>query len=172
MVNGVDERLTEGNLSKFAKAYHELINKDWLLTGKGDMERVDLRTLRPHIPVLVEAGFKGVPVPSVPEEECELMPLIPGMPNYDFTINVTGDSMEPEMHSGDLLVCAWLDDPVFKPNRYYVIDTADGAVVKRVSLEGHKLVCRSLNPIYPMYKVPTAIVQRVAEVKGIIRAFN
>ena len=49
-LNGDYKRLTEGFLRKFAAAYSDYINEDWLLDGKGQMEKADRRSTRPHIP--------------------------------------------------------------------------------------------------------------------------
>lgn len=37
--NGKEKYFTEGNLRKFAAAYSDYINEDWLLTGEGRMEK-------------------------------------------------------------------------------------------------------------------------------------
>ena len=89
------------------------------------MEKTDTSTVRPHIPQTVAAGFTGEPIGASYASECEMRNLIPDAPDYDFTISVKGDSMEPEMRDGDLLACKWLDEPVYKPTRYYVVDTTE-----------------------------------------------
>lgn len=171
-LKGNERYLTDGFLKRFAEAYSDYINKDYLVEGVGQLEKIDASALRPHIPLKVAAGFTGVSVGSVPANECEFCAIFPGIPAYDFTICVDGDSMEPEMHSGDTLACAWLDKPKFKPDRYYVIDTTEGAVVKSVTRRGNDLLCTSLNPDFPPFSQPLDTVLRIAEVKAIIRTFK
>lgn len=194
-LNGDYKRLTEGFLRKFAAAYSDYINEDWLLTGEGRMEKKltfevpsnmmdgylslvnkiinDKGSLRPHIPAdkaVVAAGFVGSAIGSVQEGECEVRPVMAPFPWYDFTIEVSGDSMEPTLRSGDTIACEWLHDPTeFVHNRIYVLDTADGAVVKRVERKGNTLHCHSDNSEYPDFDVPADIVLRSARVVGLVR---
>ena len=46
-LNGDFKRLTEGMLCKFAAAYSDYINEEWLLTGEGEMAAPD-KSMRPH----------------------------------------------------------------------------------------------------------------------------
>ena len=173
-LNGDYKRLTEGFLRKFAAAYSDYINEDWLLDGKGQMEKADRKSTRPHIPAdkaVVAAGFVGSAIGSVQESECEVRPVIAPLPWYDFTIEVSGDSMEPTLCSGDTIACEWLHDSTeFVRNRIYVLDTAEGAVVKRVERKGNTLHCHSDNLEYPDFDVPVDIVLRSARVVGLVRS--
>lgn len=194
--NGKEKYFTEGNLRKFAAAYSDYINEDWLLTGEGRMEKKltfevpsnmmdgylslvnkiinDEGSLRPHIPAdkaVVAAGFVGSAIGSVQEGECEVRPMMAPLPWYDFTIEVSGDSMEPTLRSGDTIACEWLHDSTeFVRNRIYVLDTAEGAVVKRVVRKGNTLHCHSDNLEYPDFDVPVDIVLRSARVVGLVRS--
>lgn len=196
-INGNPRYVTEGNLRKFAAAYSDYINEDWLLTGEGRMEKKltfevpsnmmdgylslvnkiinDKGSLRPHIPAdkaVVAAGFVGSAIGSVQEGECEVRPVMAPLPWYDFTIEVSGDSMEPTLRSGDTIACEWLHDSTeYVHNRIYVLDTAEGAVVKRVERKGNTLHCHSDNLEYPDFDVPVDIVLRSARVVGLVRSF-
>lgn len=173
-LNGDYKRLTEGFLRKFAAAYSDYINEDWLLEGKGQMEKADRRSTRPHIPAdkaVVAAGFVGSAIGSVQEDECEVRPVMAPFPWYDFTIEVSGDSMEPTLQDGDIIACEWLHGSTeFVHNRIYVLDTAEGAVVKRVERKGNTLHCHSDNLEYPDFDVPVDIVLRSARVVGLVRS--
>lgn len=194
-LNGDYKRMTEGFLRKFAAAYSGYINEDWLLTGEGRMEKKltfevpsnlmdgyislvnkiinDKGSLRTHIPAdkaVVAAEFVGSAIGSVQEGECELRPVMAPFLWYDFTIEVSGDSLEPTLRSGDTIACEWLHDSMeFVHNRIYVLDTADGAVVKRVERKGNTLHCHSDNSEYPDFDVPADIVLRSARVVGLVR---
>ena len=172
-INGDPRYLTRSFLRSFAAAYSDYINEDWLLDGKGQMEKADRRSTRPHIPAdkaVVAAGFVGSAIGSVQEGECEVRPVMAPFPWYDFTIEVSGDSMEPTLRSGDTIACEWLHDSTeFVHNRIYVLDTADGAVVKRVERKGNTLHCHSDNSEYPDFDVPADIVLRSARVVGLVR---
>lgn len=172
-INGDSRYLTRSFLRSFAAAYSDYINEDWLLDGKGQMEKADRKSTRPHIPAdkaVVAAGFVGSAIGSVQESECEVRPVMAPLPWYDFTIEVSGDSMEPTLRSGDTIACEWLHDSTeFVRNRIYVLDTAEGAVVKRVERKGNTLHCHSDNLEYPDFDVPVDIVLRSARVVGLVR---
>lgn len=195
-INGDSRYLTRSFLRSFAAAYSDYINEDWLLTGEGRMEKKltfevpsdltdgylslvnkiinDKGSLRPHIPAdkaVVAAGFVGSAIGSVQEGECEVRPVMAPLPWYDFTIEVSGDSMEPTLRSGDTIACEWLHDSTeFVHNRIYVLDTAEGAVVKRVERKGNTLHCHSDNLEYPDFDVPVDIILRSARVVGLVRS--
>lgn len=164
---------TEGFLRRFAKAYSDYINEDWLLTGEGRMEKVDQRSVKIHIPsdkAVVAAGFVGAAISSVQEGECEMRPVMAPFPWYDFTITVKGDSMQPMLFSGDVIACEWQNGDIdFKDSKIYVIDTDGGAVVKRVKRKGDTLICHSDNPDYADFSVSLTENMRIARVVGVVR---
>lgn len=172
-LNGDYKRLTEGFLRKFAAAYSDYINEDWLLDGKGQMEKADRRSTRPHIPAdkaVVAAGFVGSAIGSVQEGECEVRPVMAPFPWYDFTIEVSGDSMEPTLQDGDIIACEWLPrDAEYKKDKIYVLDTNEGAVVKRITNDGNVIHCRSDNPKYKDFIVDVYSILRIARVVGFVR---
>lgn len=194
-LNGDYKRITEGNLRKFAAAYSDYINEDWLLTGEGRMEKKltfevpsnmmdgylslvnkiinDKGSLRPHIPAdkaVVAAGFVGSAIGSVQEGECEVRPVMTPLPWYDFTIEVSGDSMEPTLQDGDIIACEWLPrDAEYKKDKIYVLDTNEGAVVKRITNDGNVIHCHSDNPKYKDFIVDVDSILRIARVVGFVR---
>lgn len=172
-LNGDYKRLTEGFLRKFAAAYSDYINEDWLLDGKGQMEKADRRSTRPHIPAdkaVVAAGFVGSAIGSVREDECEVRPVMAPFPWYDFTIEVSGDSMEPTLQDGDIIACEWLPrDAEYKKGNIYVLDTNEGAVVKRITNDGNVIHCHSDNPKYKDFIVDVDSILRIARVVGFVR---
>lgn len=172
-LNGDYKRLTEGFLRKFAAAYSDYINEDWLLDGKGQMEKADRRSTRPHIPAdkaVVAAGFVGSAIGSVQESECEVRPVMAPFPWYDFTIEVSGDSMEPTLQDGDIIACEWLPrDAEYKKGKIYVLDTNEGAVVKRITNDGNVIHCHSDNPKYKDFIVDVDSILRIARVVGFVR---
>lgn len=172
-INGNPRYLTTGFLKRFARAYAEYINEDWLLTGEGEMVKVDTRSLRPRLPLEVAAGPMGVTIGTAMESNCEFLPIIPDMPAYDFTIPVRGDSMEPLLYDADILYCRAIDEASeLREDGVYVLDSAEGAVVKRLTLTPDGLLCKSENPKYAPYIIPAAEVLRIYIVVGMSRSFS
>lgn len=172
-INGDSRYLTRSFLRSFAAAYSDYINEDWLLDGKGQMEKADRKSTRPHIPAdkaVVAAGFVGSAIGSVQEGECEVRPVMAPFPWYDFTIEVSGDSMEPTLQDGDIIACEWLPrDAEYKKDKIYVLDTNEGAVVKRITNDGNVVHCHSDNPKYKDFSVDVDSILRIARVVGFVR---
>lgn len=172
-INGYPRYLTESFLKEFASAYSDYINESWLLTGEGEMETSAKARFRPHIPVEVAAGPMGTAIQTAMADECELRAVDPGLPDYDFTIGVKGDSMIPEIASGDTVACRSLKDPLaeFVNGKIYVIDTDNGAAVKQASLVNGALLCHSFNPApqYADYTVPLSSILGIHRAVGLIR---
>ena len=76
--------------------------------------------------------------------------LLPGWarPSRLACIRAVGDSMEPTLHDGDLIL---LDRSHIEPldGHVFVAHTGDGLVVKRLRHDGHRWELASDNPAYP-----------------------
>ena len=165
------KRCTLGLMKAIADAFPENLNRDYLLTGEGEVAVPD-KTMRPHFEAKVCAGFMC----GVAEGEVGTMhPHIPGMRDYDFTIEAEGNSMLPRIESGDLLVCRKSEDRANPPiGKICVVDGKDGAVVKvvvSVDNEAGTVTLHSLNPAYDDYNVPFSDILDIAEVVGLVRTF-
>lgn len=128
--------------------------------------------LRPRVPLDAAAGSLSIVLSSVSENECEMIPVIPTLPRYDFTIFTRGDSMEPQFISGDELACLIIKDSAFiQWGRAHILDTAQGVVVKRIFDGGDNIICKSINPKYPDFTIPKTEIYRIAIVVGLLRHF-
>ncbi|MBD5369613.1 MAG: S24 family peptidase [Bacteroides sp.] len=126
-------------------------------------------SMRPHFAASVSAGFTATI--SDPESAPELRALGADLPEYDFTISVSGDSMTPLIDDGDTLACRIETDRANPPvGKICVIDRAGGPVVKiiRSAREGN-LILHSLNPAHPDFAVPVSEVLSISRVVGLIR---
>lgn len=170
-LNGIPRYFTEGFLKKFATAYSAYINEEWLLSGKGPMEKPDAND-RPHFDSRVSAGFLGGESPQL--MSADMRSRIVPFPDYDFTIEVSGDSMVPEINDGDTICCRIVSDRQNPPvGRICLLDTKDGPVVKVIKeTTEDSVVLHSLNPKYPDYSVEFPDITRVALVIGVIRILN
>ena len=169
---------------------------DWLLTGKGAMLKTAAQeqhiTTQQSTPMIniqtaqhVDNIQKGIPlIPfsamagalkgevSVLEYECEHY-VVPAFRNADFLIPVSGDSMIPTYRSGDIVACQRIpmSSLFFQWNRPYVLDTEQGAIIKRIKPGSDKQHIRIIsdNPDYDPFELPLTAIYSVGLVIGIIR---
>lgn len=173
---------------------------DWLLTGQGDMLKgeksqqnttipiiqqeisestateevpsLSLAQMRPRIPLEAAAGSLSIMTQSVSDSDCEMQPIIKRLPEYDFTIIVKGDSMEPNFKSGDELACRMVRESSFiQWGQPHIVDSYDGIVLKRIHNSGDNILCTSDNPRYGEFPIPKKDIYRLALVVGLIRQF-
>lgn len=150
------------------------LNLDWLFTGNGSMfqeERLDvsIRTL-PRIPYDAEAGSLTSAVEGVTEIQCERVPVVAAFPKYDFTIRVTGRSMEPMYLAGDEVACLRINEARFiQWGRVHVLDTSQGVIIKRIYENGDSIRCVSYNPEYSDFNVPKEDIFSYNLVVGALR---
>lgn len=163
--------LTKGFLTKVANAFPDVLNREYLLDGVGEVGKV---SGIPHIPFEVAAGGVASALGSATISDCELRPTNPLFTAYDFTIEVSGESMSPYIQHGDILACKFVtwNAILTHPTRCFVIDTPDGAVVKHLKVDGDFLVCSSINPSFVSFRVPIVDGMRFAMVVGITRPID
>ena len=162
------------------------VNRYWLLDGEGEM-LINKETAKreskmvklpehslegiPLIPIDAMAGF-GKGEFQVMQYECEHY-VVPMFKGADFLIQVKGSSMIPKYNSGDVVACKKLplNDLFFQWNKVYVLDTIQGALVKRIkkgSNEDHILIV-SDNEQYEPFELHKEQINGVALVIGVIR---
>lgn len=163
----------------FAKC--ETLSPEWLLTGHGSMIK-DTNTSIAHqatnnhdgIPLIPFSAMAGALTGenSVLEYECERY-IVPAFNGADFLISVKGNSMTPTYISGDIVACQRvpMTSLFFQWNKPYVLDTAQGALIKRIK-PGHDkqhILIVSDNEQYDPFELPCSEIYAVALVIGIIR---
>lgn len=163
-------------------------NANWMLTGEGDMmlsnkkenytnNNCNIRKAEygergiPLVPLHAMAGML-VGEQQVMEYECERY-VVPAFQDADFLITVKGNSMSPTYTSGDLVACKRLNlgSVFFQWNKTYVIDTDQGALIKRIQ-PGHDkqhITIVSDNSDYAPFELETEHIYAVALVVGMIR---
>ncbi|MEY8684879.1 S24 family peptidase [Bacteroides sp. AN502(2024)] len=166
----------------------------WLMTGRGEMfdkeptaPTKQQPTIADERPVASPATKPGDGIPLIPieamagaltseqtvlEYECERY-VVPMFKGADFLIPVKGSSMYPKYSSGDIVACQRvpMSDLFFQWNKVYVIDTNQGALIKRIkpgSDKDHVLIV-SDNEKYDPFELPYSAIHAVALVIGVIR---
>ena len=126
----------------------------------------------PLIPIDAMAGFGtgGVQVMDY-DTERYVVPEFTEL-NVDFMLRVKGSSMYPKYNSGDLVACKKLvlNDIFFQWNKVYVLDTDQGALIKRIKKGSEdNLLIVSDNPSYDPYELHLSQIHAIAIVLGVIR---
>lgn len=183
LANIVGERKSKPNYEVLAAIINsnELnISPKWLLTGYGEMYQqnhisIERNTITlPLIPYAAAAGFLSSDTPPVRLEDCEQYVIADFVSRgAEYLIRVTGDSMSPRYHNGDILAIKQVDSSSFLQwGKVYVLDTTQGLVVKRL-LPGPSpdtLTCRSEDSTnYPDYTVAKPDIRGLAIVIGAIK---
>ena len=181
--------MSEENTTRFL-AYYKTVNPEWLLTGQGSMLKntndlksenkdllknykvdSDVKTGIPLIPIEAMAGFGGGDI-QVLELDCEFF-TIPTFRGADFLIQVKGSSMYPKYNSGDIVACKKLNlnDLFFQWNKVYVLDTEQGALIKRIDIgadDDHVMIV-SDNEKYRPFPLHKSKINAISIVMGVIR---
>lgn len=153
-------------LEKMILAYPEL---ESYLESK---ETIDLKNPIPLIPIEAMAG-KAIGSMQVATEDIQENYFVPDFKGADFMIKVKGSSMYPKYNSGDIVACKklCLTDLFFQWNKVYVLDTEQGALIKRIRKgkdENHILVV-SDNEKYEPFDLHRSKLNAIALVIGVIR---
>lgn len=168
------------------------LNPTWLLTGQGEMflsnKKSDQQDYHqnllkeesvkyvadkgiPLIPIDAMAGI-GTGDMSILDLECERY-VIPEFSRADYLIRVAGSSMYPKYNSGDIVACKRLTmaDIFFQWNKVYVLDTVQGAIIKRVhpGRDEEHIELISENEKYKPVQLHTSKINAIALVIGVIR---
>lgn len=158
-------------------------NSEWLLTGKGSM----IKENKTAIPTATPAQNTTDGIPLIPfsamagaltdertalEYECERY-VVPAFKGADFLMPIKGTSMQPTYNSGDIVACQRvpMTSIFFQWNKPYVLDTAQGPLVKRVKpgSDQNHITLVSDNSDYDPFQLPLEQVNAVALVIGLIR---
>lgn len=182
--NGVLDKksgLSMDTIEKFYSTYPE-VSPEWLLTGQGSMLKeqnnlpMAIPTYNPDegIPLIPTEAMGGVASGeiSILELDCERY-VIPMFKGADFLIPVKGSSMIPKYNSGDIVACKKvpMQDIFFQWNKVYVLDTNQGAIIKRVAKSEEKDCIKivSENPNYEPFDLHLSQIYSIAIVIGVVR---
>lgn len=168
-VNAISKGIPSDKLLRISQLYPSL-NIEWLLIGKGEMIHTDEESneTRPRIPSVAAAGSLMGFADAVTRGNCEMQPVVKNFPSYDFTIVIKGDSMEPKYEGGDEVAIKRVTDFI-EWGKTYVLDTREGAVIKRLYDNGECFRCVSYNKEYPDFEVRKSDVIDVYRVVGLLR---
>lgn len=167
------------------------INAEWLLTGEGDMiksaDKCDIAISDEHFsnPVVIHASTKDVMIPIYNAEASagtgalrlnkeyiigEIS--VPFARKGDIALTTVGNSMQPIINGGDLLVVRerynWREH--LEPGKLYVIVTDEEIYVKIISevFNQSHIILHSYNPEYGDFSIPQKCIHGIFKVIGFI----
>ena len=169
------------------------ISASWLLTGEGpmlkeekEMEKEEEYELLPRITEdkgrpYYDVDFLGGYGEFADDPASAPVTYMIDYPPYNkegvFYMNVRGDSMSPEINSGDLVALrpieAWYDFLLL--GKVYAIVTLSGQrTIKRLrrGSDSEHYTLEPINPAYESQEIPKAQIERVFEVLGGIRRYE
>lgn len=154
-------------------------NAEYLITGRGGMLRNEQSPVAPStgiplIPIDVIAGIPAGDLDACLVQDSQKY-IVPEFQNLhvDYLIRVSGSSMYPKYSNGDILACRKIDDiQFFQWGKIYVIDSSQGALVKRVFEDSDPeriLLVSDNKEKYPPFSIPKSDIRSVSIVLGVIR---
>lgn len=124
--------------------------------------------MKPRLPVKASAGSLSAYTDGVCKYDCEMLPIIRRFPDYDFTMIIRGNSMEPKYEGGDEIALKRVT--ILEWGKDYVLDTEDGAIFKKIYEDGDSIRCVSYNSEeYPDFLVPKNMINGYYKFVGLIR---
>ena len=162
------------SVDNFREKAEEARREDTLKILKGtkqlvEVENIDFVKTKPRLPVSAAAGSLAEYSQGVLREQCEQMPIIRNFPDYDYTMFIKGNSMEPKYESGDEIAIKKADY-IIEWGKDYVLDTQDGVIFKKIYEDGENIRCVSYNhEEYPDFLVPKSIIFGYYKFVGLVR---
>ena len=165
--NGKYPKVSDGIKSALKEKLN--ISESWFISENNPENEINNNT-RPRIPYDAAAVALTDTINGITEYECEQVPIISVFPKYDFTIRITGKSMEPEYYAGDEVACLKINEKRFiQWGRVHVLDTTQGVVIKRIYDDGDSIRCNSFNTEYPDFSIPKEDIRSFNLVVGSVR---
>ena len=179
---------TETSIS-ISKTYN--VNLNWLLTGEGEMFNLDNNQVKAEAPdkyvitnqqdsffdaavayvnEAAQAGF----IQGLNKQQVMELPQfsLPGLEkgNY-FAFNIEGDSMYSTLCNGDIVITKEIKTPQLTRNgEIYVLNTAEGLLVKRIQKQETNFLISSDNSFYQQDSIDYKAVKGIYQVKRVISA--
>ena len=184
----------EGVINKIVLAFG--VNKQWLLTGEGDMYTPKQENevsygdfLVMNVPLVGQYAYGGYLCGYQDETYVAQLPRIPFVVDHEargryVAFEMRGDSMTDDTGryiEGDILLCRevpqdlWCQTKLHMRKWDFVIVHKEGILIKRVvnhDVENHKLTLHSLNPMYPDRIVDLVDVRQIFNVVKLQRGMQ
>ncbi len=149
----------------------EEFDKSMIILEKGEK---NMRSV-PLLPIEAVAGFPNSDNDGITYADCDQY-MVPEFEQsgFEFVIRVSGSSMYPKYSNGDILACKKIHEILFfQWGKVYVIDSSQGALVKRVFEDKENpdniLLVSDNKENYPPFSIPKSDIRSLSIVLGVIR---
>lgn len=153
------------------KSVYDITGSDDFLKLEEPQSLIKKTVSIPLIPIDAMAGV-GTGEISILNMDCDRY-VIPVFRSADYLIQIAGSSMVPKYNSGDIVACKRLSlkDVFFQWNKVYVIDSDQGALIKRVhpGKDEYHIKLVSENNSYMPFEIDIRKINAIALVIGVIR---
>ena len=95
--------------------------------------------------------------------------IVPGFEDCDIALNVWGDSMEPALNSGEIVLCKeWKESFIAYGYMYLIVTRENHRMIKYIQpgMEDDKISCESRNSFYKPFEVNKTDILKLFVVKG------
>ena len=168
-----ERHFPRGFCADILKTYQN-VNKDWLYFGDGDMfsnlpASVEIpEDTRPRLPKSGTGGHLEDYYKGEKRELCTEKPIDKDFPDYDFSLILKNNRMEPKYQRGDELF--FKKNTIIEWGNDYLLDTIEGPKFKKVLDGGNIVRCVSYNKDeYPEYPIPKNLILGFYKCVGVKR---
>ncbi|MFA0752052.1 MAG: hypothetical protein SLRJCFUN_002455 [Candidatus Fervidibacter sp.] len=140
-----------------------------LLLGEGVETRDGQAIVRLPVAVKVRAG-EAVPPTILDSETIEV--TLDMAQKADAVVEVKGDSMEPELHEGDLCGVRWQDYATHGQFVVAQIDDFDDLTIKRYVQKPDHFILEPLNKKYPSYPSKRHRIRILGKITWVLRWYE
>lgn len=165
-------------LNKIRAGFPDLRNQ-WLLFGDGEMyiseqEAANAEAIKEQSAIATRPRIPLGWVSTEPNEDIvlskfEQVPMMRGVPDYDLTAYVLGDSMSPKYEPNDEIALKEVET-IYEWGKDYLLCTNVGAFLRKLyPAAGDKIKCVAYNEAYPDFELPKNEIRHYFKVVGLQR---
>lgn len=172
-------------IEKILSAYSE-ISPEWLVTGNGGMLRSDSEqsievvgegllgnAVQQKKGVIryydVDASASPIEMFSAGNDVAYKDLIVPGFEDCEIALNIWGDSMEPKLCKGEMIICKFWRESFIEYGYVYLIETKTGhRMIKylQASQSADTISCVSENTFYQPFELKRSDILKLYVVKG------
>jgi len=184
-VNSISKSIGVDKMESIIEKY-SILDIEWLLTGKGSMLKLDSKQ---NVEVVgegliedavqqkkgiiryydVDASASPIEMFSSGSDVAYKDLIVPGFEDCEIALNIWGDSMEPKLCKGEMIICKLWQESFIEYGFVYLIETKTGHRMIKYLQAGQSpdtINCVSENKFYQPFEVKRNDILKLYVVKG------